>query len=192
MYTIDVLLLVVKEAGKNGLQGRTLLQKKVYFLSELVDIDLGFSAHYYGPYSGLVAGNLASLVNHGFLDEVTEVFDTSPPRNRFGEKNRYTYFLTDDAEDLWSDIENDPEFRKWKRELDRINAHEIAHDFNKLSIAAKVHYIVNWRGESTIGGVERVAEEYGWRVEKEDIESVLSFLTELELVTTDESDDIPF
>jgi len=86
MYTIDVLLLVVKEAGENGLQGRTLLQKKVYFLSELVGIDLGFSAHYYGPYSGLVAGNLASLVNHGFLDEVTEVFETTPPRNRFGEK----------------------------------------------------------------------------------------------------------
>ena len=191
MYTIDVLLLVVKEAGENGLQGRTLLQKKVYFLSELVDIDLGFSAHYYGPYSGLVAGNLASLVNHGFLDEVTEVFETTPPRNRFGEKNRYTYFLTDDAEELWSDIENDPEFPEWKEKLDRINAHKIAHDFDRLSIAAKVHYILDWRGESKIGEVERVAEEYGWRVEKEDIESVLSFLTGLGLVTTDESDDIP-
>ena len=48
MYTIDVLLLVVKEAGENGLKGRTLLQKKVYFLSELMNIDLGFTAHYYG------------------------------------------------------------------------------------------------------------------------------------------------
>lgn len=192
MYTIDVLLLVVKEAGEDGLQGRTLLQKKVYFLSELMDVDLGFSAHYYGPYSGLVAGNLASLVNHGFLDEVTEVFETTPPRNRFGEKNRYTYRLTDDAKELWSDIENDPEFLEWKEKLDRINAHEIAHDFDRLSIAAKVHYILDWRGESKIGEVERVAEEYGWRVEKEDIESVLSFLTELGLITTDESDDIPF
>ena len=192
MYTIDVLLLVVKEAGENGLQGRTLLQKKVYFLSELVGIDLGFSAHYYGPYSGLVAGNLASLVNHGFLDEVTEVFDTTPPRNRFGEKNRYTYFLTDDAEELWSDIENDPEFPEWKEKLDCINAHKIAHDFDRLSIAAKVHYILNWRGESKIGEVERVAGEYGWDVSTEDIESVLSFLKGLGLVTTDKSDDIPF
>ena len=48
MYTIDVLLLVVKGAGENGLQGRTLLQKKIYFLSELMGVDLGFSAHYYG------------------------------------------------------------------------------------------------------------------------------------------------
>jgi uncharacterized protein YwgA len=191
MYTIDVLLLVVKEAGENGLQGRTLLQKKVYFLSELVGIDLGFSAHYYGPYSGLVAGNLASLVNHGFLDEVTEVFETTPPRNRFGEKNRYTYFLTDDAEELWSDIENDPEFPEWKEKLDRINDYKIAHDFDRLSIAAKVHYILDWRGESKIGEVERVAGEYGWAVSTDDIESVLSFLKGLGLVTTDESDDIP-
>ena len=101
MYTMDILLLVVKSAGENGLaRGRTLLQKKVYFLSQLMNIDLGFSAHYYGPYSGLVAGNLASLVNHGFLEERTEVFETTPPRNRFGEKNRYTYLLTDDAEEF--------------------------------------------------------------------------------------------
>ena len=192
MYTIDVLLLVVKEAGEKGLQGRTLLQKKVYFLSELVGIDLGFSAHYYGPYSGLVAGHLASLVNHGFLDERTEVFETTPSRNRFGEKNRYTYFLTDEAEELWDDIENDTEFEEWKEKLDRINDQKISEDFNKLSIAAKVHYIVKWRGKTTVAEVKQVAGEYGWSVQQNDIETVISFLTTLGLVTTDETDDIPF
>ena len=132
MYTIDILLLVVKEAGESGLRGRTLLQKKVYFLSELMKVDLGFSAHYYGPYSGSVAGNLASLVSHGFIKENTEVFETTPPRNVFGEIHRHTYFLTDEAEELWDDIKNDPEFPEWKRELDHINAHEIAHDFKNF------------------------------------------------------------
>ena len=192
MYTIDVLLLVVKGAGENGLQGRTLLQKKVYFLSELMGVDLGFSAHYYGPYSGLVAGHLASLVNHEFLDERTEVFETTPSRNSFGERNRYTYFLTDEAEELWNDIENDPEVAKWKEKLERINSHEIAQDFNKLSIAAKVHYIVKWRGKTTVAEVKQVAGEYGWSVQRNDIETVISFLTELGLVTPDETDDIPF
>ena len=192
MYTIDVLLLVVKGAGENGLQGRTLLQKKIYFLSELMGVDLGFSAHYYGPYSGLVAGHLASLVNHEFLDERTEVFETTPSRNSFGERNRYTYFLTDEAEELWNDIENDPEVAKWKEKLERINSHEIAQDFNKLSIAAKVHYIVKWRGKTTVAEVKQVAGEYGWSVQRNDIETVISFLTELGLVTPDETDDIPF
>ncbi len=187
MYTIDVILLVVKEAGKNGLQGRTLLQKKIYFLSKLMKVDLGFTAHYYGPYSGLVAGKLTSLVNHGFLKEVTETFETTPPQNRFGEKHRYTYFLTDEAEELWTDIENNPEYSEWKEKLDRINGHEIAHDFDKLSIAAKVYYIVDWREKSTIEEVKQVAKEYNWNVTEKEIESVLSFLEELDLVTTDGS-----
>ena len=89
---------------------------------------------------------------------------------------------------MWSDIETEPDFPKWKAALDRINAQPISNDFNKLAIAAKVHYIVNWRGKSTIGEVKQVAEEYGWDVDKEDIENVLSFLTGLDLVTTDESE----
>ena len=188
MYTIDILLLVVKSEPDNRLRGRTLLQKKVYFLSILMGVNFDFTAHRYGPYSSMLAGHLDSLVAHGFLNEDIESFD----RNVFGEIRRHTYFLTDEAEELWRDIENDPELSKWKKKLERINAHEIAHDFNKISIAAKVHYIVNWRGKSTITEVKQVAKEYGWKVDKDDIKSVLSFLTHLGLVTPDESDDIPF
>ena len=188
MHIIDILLLVVRSEGKDGLRGRTLLQKKVYFLSVLRDKSYGFTAHHYGPYSSYVAGNIDSLVNCGFLREATESFPaTSGESSLFGEIRRHTYSLTDDAEELWSDIENDPEFQEWKRELDRINAHDIAHDFNKLSIAAKVHYIVNWRGKGTVEEVKQVAKEYKWEVDNKDIEGVLSFLEVLGLVTTDES-----
>ena len=93
---------------------------------------------------------------------------------------------------MWNDIENDPEVAKWKEKLERINSHEIAQDFNKLSIAAKVHYIVKWRGKTTVAEVKQVAGEYGWSVQRNDIETVISFLTELGLVTPDETDDIPF
>ena len=56
-----------------------------------------------------------------------------------------------------------------------------------LSIAAKVHYIVNWRGNTTIDEVHQVAKDYGWDVSEADIESVLSFLTELGLVSAAEA-----
>ncbi len=188
MYTIDVLLLVVKSEPENRLRGRTLLQKKVYFLSVLMGVNFDFTAHRYGPYSSLLAGNLDSLVAHGFLNEDIESFATaSTDRSVFGEMRRHTYFLTDEAKELWRDIENEPEFRTWKRELERINAHEIAHDFNRLSIAAKVHYIVSRGGNGTYQQIRQVAKEYEWDVSEDDIESVLSFLTELGLVTTDES-----
>lgn len=188
MHIFDTLLLVVKSEGENGLRGRTLLQKKVYFLSVLRGREFGFTAHHYGPYSSYVAGNLNSLVNSGFLKEVTETFSTdSGDPNLFGEVRRHTYFLTDDAEEVWNDTEEQPDFHEWESALSLINSHEIASDFNKLSIAAKVHYIVNLRKKSTIGEVKQVAEEYNWNLKPDDIESVLSFLEELDLVTTDES-----
>ena len=192
MHVIDILLLVVKSEGEDGLRGRTLLQKKVYFLSVLMDVDLGFSPHYYGPYSSYIASHLDSLVNCGLLREVTESF--SNDQNVFGEIRRHTYSVPDNVEPVWQDIQEQEksQFDKWRDALKRINEQDISKDFNKLSIAAKVHYIVSWEGESTVEQVKQVAKEYDWDVKTEDIESVLSFLTELGLVTTDESDDIPF
>ena len=98
MHIIDVLLLVVKSEGEAGLRGRTLLQKKVYFLSVLQDKSYGFTAHHYGPYSSYVAGNIDSLVNCGFLYEKTESFATaSVDPSLFGEVRRHTYTLTNDG-----------------------------------------------------------------------------------------------
>ena len=189
MHITDVLLLVVKGEGKEGLCGRTLLQKKVYFLSALLNEPYGFTAHYYGPYSSYIAGNLESLVNCGFLHEKTESFATvSADRSLFGEVRRHTYTLTNDGHEVWDNIEKEkePDFEKWKNALDLINQQPISNDFNKLSIAAKVHYIVNWRKKATIEEVRQVAKEYGWNVEDEDIENVHSFLKELKLVRTDQ------
>ena len=74
MRITDVLLLVVEREGKDGLHGRTLLQKKLYFLSVLQKANFGFSAHYYGPYSAFVAEHLNGLVEDSIFKEVTEFF----------------------------------------------------------------------------------------------------------------------
>ncbi len=188
MHIIDILILVVKSEGENGLRGRTLLQKKIYFLSELMDVDLGFSPHYYGPYSSYVASHLDSLVNCRLLREVTESFSTdSEDQNVFGEMRRHTYSIPDNVEPVWQDIQKKPQFDEWQDALKRINEHEISKDFNKLSIAAKGHYIVSWKGNGTYQQVRQVAKEYEWDVSENDIESVSTFLTELGLVTADES-----
>lgn len=188
MHIIDILLLVVKSEGENGLRGRTLLQKKVYFLSVLRNENLGFSAHYYGPYSSFVAEHLDGLVYDGILEEATESWNTaSSERNALGEIRRHTYSLTDEAAELWEVTQKKPDFARWANALETINNQDISRDFNQLSIAAKVHYIVNWREKSTVEEVRQVAKEYGWDVSEEDIESVLSFLTELGLVSAAEA-----
>ena len=121
---------------------------------------------------------------------MTESF--SDDQNVFGEIRRHTYSVPDNFESVWQDIQKRPEFSEWQDALNRINDQKISEDFNKLSIAAKVHYIVDWKKEGTIEDIKQIAKEYGWKVGDEDIKSVLSFLEELDLVTTDESDDIPF
>lgn len=73
MHIIDIILLVIKGEKDSELRGRTLLQKKIYFLSVMMENDLGFTAHYYGPYSSYVAGHLDSLVNYEILKETLVV-----------------------------------------------------------------------------------------------------------------------
>ena len=173
MHIIDALLLIVEREGKNGLHGRTLLQKKLYFLSVLQEANFGFSAHYYGPYSSFVAEHLNGLVEDGIFKEVTEFFTTdSTERNVLGEARRHTYSLTDEGRRAWESTQKKNDFLKWDRTLRKINGQKIANNFNLLSIAAKE--------------VCQTAKEYGWDFTEKDIEKVLYFLTTLELVTTDE------
>ena len=188
MHIIDALLLVVEREGNDGLHGRTLLQKKLYFLSVLRKANFGFSAHYYGPYSSFVAEHLNGLVEDGIFKEVTEFFTTdSTERNDLGEMRRHTYFLTDEGRRVWQSTEKKIDFPKWDETLREINSQEIANNFNLLSIAAKVHYIINWEGEKSVKEVCQTAKEYGWNFTEKHIAKVLSFLTEMGLVTTDES-----
>ena len=188
MHIVDTLLLVIARENNGELRGRTLLQKKIYFLSVLLKENYGFSAHYYGPYSSFVAEHLDGLVNYGVLNEVTESFTSASSEENFlGEIRRHTYSFTHDAEKIWDITQQKPDFQKWDDALRSINDKEISHDFNKLSIAAKVHYIVSWEGKSALKQIQKIAKDYGWNVRQEDIISVYSFLSELGLVTTDKT-----
>ena len=160
-------------------------KKKLYFLSVLQNVNFGFSAHYYGPYSSFVAEHLNGLVDDGIFKEATEFFTTdSTERNALGEMRRHTYTLTSDADRFWKITEKKPDFGKWDKKLHKINAQKIAHNFNLLSIAAKVHYIVDWNGEKSVKEVCQTAKKYGWDFAEKDIAKVLSFFTSLELVET--------
>ena len=185
MHIQDLILLVIRSEEENGLRGRTLLQKKLYFLSVLGRTDFGFGPHYYGPYSSWVAENLDILVSARFLREVTETFETD--RNIFGEIRRHTYSLTSDGKDVMSEIEQEDEYTDWKQRLDTLNSHSLASDFNTLSIAAKVYYIVNRQEKTTTEQIRKVAKEFGWKLNKSQIENVLSFLEDLSLISVEKS-----
>ena len=184
MHIQDLILLVIGSEEENGLRGRTLLQKKIYFLSELKGVDHGFRPHYYGPYSSLVAENLDILVSARFLNEVKETFETD--QNIFGEIRRHTYSLTSDGDIIMEEIKKEAEYTDWKETLDRLNRPKLAKDFNMLSIAAKVYYIVNRQGKTTTEQIQEVAKEYDWDIDDSQIENVRSFLEDLSLISVGE------
>ncbi len=184
MHIQDLILLVIGSEEGKSLRGRTTLQKKLYFLSVLERVDLGFGPHYYGPYSSLVAENLDILVSARFLKEVTETFSTD--QNTFGEIRRHTYSLTLDGDIVMDEIRKETGYTCWKQALDLINKQEVAKDFNTLSIAAKVYYIVNRQGKTTIEQIQQVAKELGWQLNESQIKNVCSFLEDLSLISVGE------
>ena len=185
MHIQDLILLVIGSEKGKSLRGRTTLQKKLYFLSVLKRADLGFRPHYYGPYSSRVAENLDILVSTGFLKEVTETLSTD--RNIFGEIRRHTYSWTCDSEAVMGEIKQEDGYTDWEKALDMLNSHPLASDFNTLSIAAKVHYIVNRQVRATPEQIREVAKEYGWDINDSQIENVRSFLETLSLISVGKS-----
>lgn len=181
MHIQDLILLAIGSEPERSLRGRTILQKKLYFLSVLKKVDLGFCPHYYGPYSSWVAENLDILVNCGFLNEMTETF--SSDQNVFGEIRRHTYSLTSDGDTIMDNIQELREYPSWNKKLERINSQPLANDFNKLSIASKVHYIIQVKERATTEQIRQTAREYGWQVSDSDIEEVSSFLRDLSLIS---------
>ena len=185
MHIQDLILIVIASETEKSLRGRSTLQKKLYFLSVLNKTDLGFGPHYYGPYSSPVAENLDILVNARFLKEVTESFSTD--QNIFGEIRRHTYFWTSDSEAVMGEIKKDDGYADWKQALDTLNSLPLASDFNTLSIAAKVHYIVQQQKRIKRKKIKKIAKAYDWDINKQEIADVRSFLEALSLISVEKS-----
>lgn len=179
MNPVYAALLAVSEEENSRLEGRTLLQKKLYFLSVLMKKDYQFRPHYYGPYSENVADAIDSLVASSFLKENTEVFPTA---NVFGEGKRYSYTITEDGLELFNFSKKSKDFVEWQKALRKINSYDISSDFNLLSIAAKMHYILSEDKKLSANNICNKAKELGWEIKVEDIEKVVKYLVELGLI----------
>jgi uncharacterized protein YwgA len=174
----DAIMATVAAEQGAGLQGRTLLQKKLYFLGVLANEDFGFSPYYYGPYSSVVADELGALVGAGFVDEVPQSLYAVGP---YGEKHRYDYELTEDSKSYFT--ERTAEIEPYLKLLERINAHPVARDSNSLSLAAKVHLILRERGDVSMEEIVERAGEFGWKLSPQQVTNVIEYLRQLDLVS---------
>jgi len=172
-----ILATIANEEGK-ALHGRTLLQKKLYFLSVLLNEDFDFRPHYFGPYSPTVADDLGALTAAGFISEDVDIFPGSA--GPFGERRRYSYKLDPSCEEILPEIAD--ELQACYCALERINSHPIAGNSQLLPVAAKVHFIMNERGRASVEEIRQRATELGWNLGERDIDQVVEYLEHLGLV----------
>jgi uncharacterized protein len=177
----DVLLLAYKAFDSN-MKGKTLLQKRVYFLSVVLDMGLGYDAHYYGPYSEDISSANSELKSLGYISESSSSWGYD---QRGFEMTRYDYRLTDagtriadrKAEQfpgLWDRVRNAATVLKQAGNL----------DYMELSIAAKAYFVLTrLNGKATLEDIAEMLPKFGWSVSKEQLEKATEFLGKANLVT---------
>ncbi len=174
-------VLALFDASVGRIQGRTLIQKKAYFVSLLsvVDPGLDFNAHYYGPYSAVVDSTVAQLKNLGFLGEGCMGYGVSS--DGF-ELQRYDYTLTADGQKLLAALRASPEYRSVASAVSKIKK---AGDpgYVELSIAAKTYFILDKRGKPmSPSEIRREAEKsFNWTIQPGSLERAVKFLQQVDL-----------
>lgn len=178
-------LAVVGYSKDRTVQGRTLLQKTVYFVNEQLNRNIDFSPHYYGPYSEAVAQATDGLVAVGLLTETVEKFPPFEPGANF-DARRFTYELKEPGIKVLDKLEkggNREEFLQVKALVEEMGT-LAGGDYKYLSVAAKMHHILKRRQKAvTAPEISKEAKVLGWQLSKEDIEGVIDFLQKLELAT---------
>lgn len=179
-----IILLIIDKAG-GKISGKTLLQKRAYFLSKVLNWDLGYHAHYYGPYSPEIESGIGKLKSLGFINEKTLGFGMT---NQSGfEVRRYDYEITEDGKIIVQKLcEKEPaDCEKVQNTLMRLSEAGDTDDYMALSIAAKTYHVLEEQ-KKPMGNEEirTFAETLGWKISPESINNAVNFLDKVHLVTT--------
>ncbi len=165
MTAYDFVHLVIHASG-DTIQGRTKLQKTVYFVGILTEWiqNLGYRAHYYGPFSPAVAGAVQELRGLNFLEQVISSNGTID-ENGF-EMTRYDYILTKEGKQIAEE-----KAQRWPEEWHRITeaveklSTSNVTDYVRLSIAAKTDLLTRQAGGEVLppDALKAKAAEHGWK-----------------------------
>ena len=180
MTALDFVLSLIASFG-GQIRGRTLLQKRAYFVAQLsgLPIDLGYDAHYYGPYSAVVDNSIVRLKSLGFLAEENIGFGVA---SGGFEMKRYDYRVTDDGKSVLASLQAKEDYKKIERACIAVLE---AGDPNYfvLSIAAKADFILGKRGKAmTRKEIIREAERFDWDIQEGSLKGAVDFLERLGLV----------
>jgi hypothetical protein len=178
------IILLAIDAFGGKVDGKTLLQKRLYFTEILVGEKLGleFDAHYYGPYSAVINSELSTLKLQGQLREETSSYGYSGESGF--EMRRHCYELTPDGKAgvqwLRQNYASDCQCvtTAAKRVVDAGNL-----DYMELSFAAKSHWILRKTNKPlSETDIANEAGRFGWEVKPAQVHRGVEFLHKVGLV----------
>jgi uncharacterized protein YwgA len=175
MRNESALIIMVVDAAGGFIEGKTTLQKWLYFFSVKTNTNLGYIAHFYGPYSKTISRKLDDLISSDFLFESC----------RLTQHGRliYTYALTEDGKNIAIDLKkNQQEIYQTLKEIVEICNNTVGNNVNILSWASKVYYLLREKGkEITYGEIEKIGKNLGWELSEKEIDSGVKLLSALNL-----------
>lgn len=179
----EAVLLALDAAG-GTVDGRTAMQKIMYFVSVALDSDLGHRAHYYGPYSRAVE---YALTQTALAEEVTETMERIPSYTSGPDIRKYTYELTPAGKEEVNaaKTKNGAYAALIKTTVDSVHEAVPDLDQNTLSMAAKIHFIVNQQvvQPTKLIDIPALAKQLGWRISDTQVEQSVALLRGLNLLT---------
>ncbi|MBM3501087.1 MAG: hypothetical protein FJX74_20745 [Armatimonadetes bacterium] len=183
----DLIFAVMGATDSRRVEGRTKLQKLVFFVSEVMRVDAGYRPHFYGPYSAAVSAATESQASRGALKEQVEAFPgTSGFSGNDAEFRRYVYELSAEGQLAlqWRREQNPAEFDKATTIAQQLLA--TGADYRVLSYAAKLYYILQAEAQGralTYEAARARARELGWEMSAVEIDQGVTLLASMRLVT---------
>lgn len=188
----DILLTIIALCSTRPEFGRTGLQKVAYFIGVLREAGFRHQAHYYGPFSDVVEGDVEALALTGLIEERVQ---NLPFVGTGGyQARRYEYLLTEEGAKRVEELRSAHplEFATIERFVQQLVEVAGGLDQNLLSAAAKTFFIANReKRDLSINEIRALAKDLGWNVGSKQIQRVARVLQQLNLVEVASNDDTP-
>lgn len=165
------------------IEGKTKLQKVIYFTGVLTNCldELGYQAHFYGPYSDRVSAAVGQLKSAGVVEQ--NVTDWGIDRSGF-EIKRYDFRLSPVGAEYAKRLAS--RFTaEWKKIQKAITTYQEAGDvdYMALSIAAKTYVMLGQQnGKPSQADLVKLAPRFGWTVSEAQVQTAAEYLQKLGLL----------
>jgi len=183
----DVFLLMLEAAG-GTIKGKTLVHKRGFFLNKLVNLDLKYKPHYYGPYSPELEEAIGTCKALGLVEQ--RVVNYGPSVRGGFEVRRFDYSITENGKKVIDTLkkrmpQKSEEIIMW---VQKIAGHDLD-DYVTLSLAAKAMFVLEEKDKPmNFEDIVKEAKRYNWNINPDAVEKAAKFLEELGLVRQNHND----